>query len=95
MDLFDKERHKYTAEHVRKSILHPLMSRLIRYRFIKELPRPQGLEVSWDQYIYEALPALYHYNSGMLGNAIGKGSFETAPDGGFAEPEEEDEDEQA
>ena len=95
MELFEKERDKYTAEHVRKSILHPLMSKLIRFRFLREIPRPQGMEVEWDQSIYEALPALYHYNSGMLGNAVAKDSCETPAQDGFAETEEVDDDEQA
>jgi len=94
MELFEKERDKYTAEHVRKSILHPLMSKLMRFRFLRELPRPQGVEIEWDQSIYEALPALYHYNSGMLGNAVTKDSCEIPAQDGFAETEEVDDDEQ-
>ncbi|MFZ2655463.1 MAG: DUF2398 family protein [Victivallales bacterium] len=77
-ELFEKECGKYTAEHIRKNILSPLMSRLIRYRLVREIPRPHGLEITWDEYIYEALPALYHYNAGRLGNPVGINAYETA-----------------
>ncbi len=95
MELFEAEREKYTAEHIRKNILSPLMPRLIKYRFIRELPRPHGLEVTRDQYIYEALPALYHYNPGKLGTPIEKDSYVTAQDEDFTETEEVNDNEQA
>lgn len=95
MELFEAERDKYTAEHIRKNILSPLMPRLIKYRFIRELPRPHGLEVTRDQYIYEALPALYHYNTGRLGMPIEKDSHVTVQEEDFSETEEVNDDEQA
>ncbi len=61
---------KYTAEYIRANILRTLLPKLIKYRFILEVPKPQGMDLSRDQYIYEALPALYHYNSGRLGQGI-------------------------
>lgn len=61
---------KYSAEYIRANILRTLLPKLIKYRFILEVPKPQGMDLSRDQYIYEALPALYHYNSGRLGQGI-------------------------
>lgn len=95
MELFEKEQDKYTAEYIRKNILYPLMPRLIKYRFLKELPRPHGLEVTRDQFIYEALPALYHYNTGRLGSPIEENSCVTLPQDEFTESEEVNSNEQA
>ena len=95
MELFEQERDRYTAEHIRKTILYPLMPRLIKYRFLRELPRPHGLEVTRDQYIYEALPALYHYNTGRLGAPIEKEPCVMAQKEDVTENEEGNEDEQA
>jgi hypothetical protein len=95
IELFGQKQTKYTAEHVRKNILSPLMPRLIRYRFIKELPRPHGLELSRDQFIYEALPALYHYNSGRLGDSVGNDPYLATGQDDFTESEEVNDNEQA
>ncbi len=69
-ELFDKEQEKYSADYIRKNILHPLMPQLIKYRFLTEIRRPKGMQLPRDQYIYEALPALSHYNTGRLATAI-------------------------
>lgn len=70
-ELFDKEQEKYTADYLQKNVLQPLMPRLIKYRFLEEIPRPKGLQLNHDQFIYEALPALFHYNTGRLSDGIG------------------------
>jgi hypothetical protein len=70
-ELFEKEQEKYNANYLQKSVLQPLMPRLIKYRFLEEIPRPTGLQLARDQFIYEALPALYHYNTGRLADGIG------------------------
>ncbi len=69
-ELFPAAREKYTAEYLRSSVLRALVPKLLRYRFLRELPKPPGMELTLDQYIYEALPALYHYNSGRLNRSI-------------------------
>jgi Protein of unknown function (DUF2398) len=71
IELFENEHDKYTAEYVQKNILQPLMPRLIEYRFLEEIERPKGLQVTRQQFIYEALPALSHYNTGRLSSSIG------------------------
>lgn len=65
-DLFENQKHKYTEEYVRASVLRQVMPRLIRFRFLREIPRPPGMNLRIDDTIYEALPALYHYNAGCL-----------------------------
>lgn len=79
-ELFPEETGKYSAEHLRKNVLHPLMPRLIKYRLLEEIPRPPGFQATRDQYIYEALPALYHYNTGGLVGELGRTIAEGAPD---------------
>ena len=71
-ELFPGEKEKYTDEYLRKTILKHLMPQLLRYRFLREVPRPHGLRLAQDQLIYEALPALYHYNSGRLSTPLGE-----------------------
>ncbi len=81
-ELLPNETEKFTAEYLRKNVLHPLMPRLIKYRFLEELPRPPGFQVARDQYIYEALPALYHYNTGGLVEGLGAIVTDGEPDVG-------------
>ncbi|MCF6176534.1 MAG: DUF2398 family protein [Victivallaceae bacterium] len=72
VELFEQEQEKYSAEYIQKNILQPLMPKLIEYRFLEELKRPKGLQLTREQFIYEALPALSHYNTGRLSNSIGQ-----------------------
>lgn len=67
---------KYTQEYIRAHILREVVPQLIRYRFLKEIPRPQGIELDRDDLIFEALPALYHYNAGHLTGSLLDGTVE-------------------
>ncbi len=69
-ELFKDQQETYTAEHIRRTILAPLMPKLLKHRFLCEIQRPKGMELTREQLIFEALPALYHYNSGRLTNEI-------------------------
>ncbi len=60
------ERTDIDAESIKKRTLRALMDKLIDYRFIKPLPRDTGEIVSYEQTIYEALPACYQYNPAAL-----------------------------
>lgn len=94
-ELFEKEQDKYTANYLQKSVLQPLMPRLIKYRFLEEIPRPKGMQLTRDQFIYEALPALFHYNTGRLSGGIGEIPADSSPLTDWVdENEEEDIDEQ-
>lgn len=61
---------KYSPEHVRAKALSPIMPKLERYRFIKKVPTPQDVIVGEDEYLYEALPALYHFNTETLSRSL-------------------------
>jgi len=69
-ELFNDSDAKYTAEYIQRNILLPLMPQLVKYRFLQEVPRPKGLQLTKKEYIYEMMPALYHYNTGCLAEAI-------------------------
>ncbi len=57
---------KYTLEHVRANILRSMMPVLEQYRFLRRIAPEAGMRIQADDTIYEALPALFHYNAGML-----------------------------
>jgi hypothetical protein len=68
---FDEEKTgKYTEESVRAKILKPIMPQLERFRFIKKIPPPKELRNRQDELIYEALPAIYHYNTAALSRIL-------------------------
>lgn len=57
----------YTEENVRRTILRPIMPVLVRYRFLRHLPPPGDMgPLDMAEHIYEALPAMYHYNPKAL-----------------------------
>ncbi len=61
---------KYTGEYVRARALGPIMPKLERFRFLDKVPVPPDEMVGGDDTIYEALPALYHYNTTALSQYI-------------------------
>jgi hypothetical protein len=72
-ELFEDKKELYSEENLRSKILRPLMPKLLQYRFLKEI-RPEqslsGLNRYNNDFIYEALPALYHYNTGRLSREV-------------------------
>jgi hypothetical protein len=88
-ELFKDDVETYTSEYIQRNILLPLMPQLVKHRFLNEEPRPKGMQLTREQYIYEMLPALYHYNSGRLNEAISNPNAEdpeTIPTGEEFEP---------
>ena len=68
----ESERAKYTTEHVRRVMLRPILPVLVRYRFLHEVEKPAELgKVADDDTLFEALPAMYHYNAHRLSQPIG------------------------
>ncbi len=61
---------QYNEEFVRARVLKPIMPELERYRFLKKIKPPEDLITQDDAIIYEALPAIYHYNSSALSKLI-------------------------
>ncbi len=66
IELYEHGAERYTHEYVRARILRQVFPVLERYRFLRKMPPPQGELITEEQTIYEALPAMYHYNSGYL-----------------------------
>ena len=62
----DYDPEKYTLEYVRAHILRGMMPVLEQYRFLHRIRPEAGMRIEFDDTIYEALPALFHYNAGVL-----------------------------
>ncbi|MBN2448986.1 MAG: DUF2398 family protein [Lentisphaeria bacterium] len=61
---------RYSEDAVRAHVLRRILPVLERYRFLLRIPPPAGMEVVESDMIFEAMPALYHYNSSRLGSAV-------------------------
>ena len=72
LELFDNplSRKHYSEEFIRARVLGPIMPKLERYRFLNKIPPPKDGDVSHEDTIYEALPALYHYNANRLSRGL-------------------------
>ena len=68
-ELFPERAAQGTEEFVRANLLRPIIPELVKYRFLAELPRPKEVRNA-DDTIYEALPALYHYNTTCLSRPL-------------------------
>jgi hypothetical protein len=62
----EEKSDRYTPEYVRSRILRVIFPVLERYRFIAKVPAPTDERITEEQTIFEALPALYHYNASYL-----------------------------
>jgi len=69
-ELFPQQKADFTEELVRAKILRPMMPQLEKYRFLKRIKPPKEELVTQEDTIYEALPALYHYNVTRLSRPI-------------------------
>jgi hypothetical protein len=59
-----------------REIMRRILPALLRYRFLREHPpEPEDGVVEKDKWIYECLPALYHYDSRVAANSIYKAFF--------------------
>jgi hypothetical protein len=66
----NQTKEPYSEDQVRAKILKPMMPELEKFRFLKKIPPPEEISAAGDELIYEALPALYHYNSSALGRVL-------------------------
>ncbi len=69
-DETERNTTKYTEKNVLDKALKPIMPQLEKYRFLKKIPPPQDLKAQQNEVIYEALPALYHYNTAALSRIL-------------------------
>ncbi|MFW5813565.1 MAG: DUF2398 family protein [Fibrobacterota bacterium] len=65
-EIMDGQTSRYTPEHIRAKILRQVFPILERYRFVRKIPPPVGEVIDEEHTIYEALPAIHHYNSSYL-----------------------------
>lgn len=69
-ELYPQSKADYTEEAVRAGILRPIMPQLEKHRFLSRIPPPKDEPIGYDDTIYEALPALYHYNVSQLAQPL-------------------------
>jgi hypothetical protein len=69
-ELFPEQEQRYSQEYLRSKIWKPVMPELEKYRFLTKIKVPEDLLTSGQDLIYEAMPALYHYNSAALARMI-------------------------
>ena len=63
----------YSEDAVRSRALRPIMPQLEKYRFLERIDPPTDETVAYDDMIFEALPALWHYNVHRLSRPIVEG----------------------
>jgi hypothetical protein len=62
---------RYTEEFVRATVLRRLLPILERYRLVERVPPPADVTgIGVEDTIYEAMPALYHYNTARLSQSV-------------------------
>jgi hypothetical protein len=62
-----QQKEQYTSEHVRSKILRVVIPQLERYRFLQKVEKSTDDEKLGDEdTLYEALPALWHFNTDAL-----------------------------
>lgn len=69
-ELYPHSKADYAEEAVRARIVRPIMPQLEKHRFLKKIPPPKDEPIGDDDTIYEALPALYHYNVARLSRPV-------------------------
>jgi len=69
-ELFPEKQQQYTQEYIRAKIWKAIMPELEKYRFLTKIKPPEDLHASEQELIYEAMPALYHYNGAALSRLI-------------------------
>lgn len=69
-ELYPGNAHDYAEESVRAKIVRPIMPQLEKHRFLKKILPPKDELVEEEDTIYEALPALYHYNVSRLSRPV-------------------------
>ncbi len=68
--LFPEKNDQYSEEQVRGNVLRKIMPTLEQYRFILKIKPPRDMQIKPEETIYEALPALYHYNANRLNQSV-------------------------
>jgi len=69
-ELYPENKTNYTEEVVRAKIVRPIMPQLEKYRLLAKIMPPKDEPIGEEDTIYEALPALYHYNVTRLSRPV-------------------------
>ncbi len=70
IEIFPDKHEAYSQDKVRDKIWKTVMPELEKHRFITKIRPPEDLQTVSTDLIYEAMPALYHYNSTALSRTI-------------------------
>jgi len=69
-ELFPEQGQRYSQEYLRSKIWKPVMPELEKHRFLTKIKPPEDMQGSEQDLIYEAMPALYHYNTAALARMV-------------------------
>lgn len=81
-ELYPRNAADYAEEIVRAKIVRPIMPQLEKHRFLAKIKPPKDELIGEEDTIYEALPALYHYNVTRLSRPVEAISTEEENDDG-------------
>ncbi len=70
VEIFPDKNEAYSQDKVRDKIWKSVMPDLEKHRFVTKIKPPEDLQTETSDLIYEAMPALYHYNSAALSRTI-------------------------
>ena len=70
IELFPEKQEDYAQDRIRDKIWKVVMPELEKHRFVKRIEPPEDLRTSLADLIFEAMPALYHYNGAALSRII-------------------------
>jgi hypothetical protein len=70
LEIYPDNEKRYSQEYIRSKIWKLVMPELEKHRFIKKINPPEDIDTSEQELIYEAMPALYHYNGAALSRMI-------------------------
>ena len=68
--IFPEHEQRYSQEYLRAKIWKSVIPELEKHRFLKKIKPPEDVDASEQELIYEAMPALYHYNGAALSREI-------------------------
>lgn len=70
VEIFPEKQEQYSQDRIRDKIWKSVMPELIRHRFLVRIDPPDDMKTVFGDLIYEAMPALYHYNGAALSHTI-------------------------
>jgi hypothetical protein len=69
-EIFPEKGQHYSQENLRAKVWKSVIPELEKHRFLVKIDPPQDVTASEQELIYEAMPALYHYNGAALSRMI-------------------------